>query len=127
MMLFELALLWGYTHPRHLVKEMTSQDISDWLAFSLVRPFGYLREAEMFGTLAAQQYNMNKAKGRNKGWMDFFPSSRVMKDEQGKDDPERIIELFKHYNATHAASFKKQPKKPKAWKLKQQQQQKGKA
>lgn len=87
----------GYPHPRVMLRELTSQDVTEWMAFYRVRPFGYAWEAKAFGTLAAQQFNLHKTRGRDKSWDDIYPVT-VRKDADGRDDPRRIIELFQQYN-----------------------------
>lgn len=81
-----------------MIQELSSADITDWIAFYKVRPFGYVRFARMFGEIVAQQYNMHKTKGRDRPWSDWFPVEVFSKDKDGRDDPERIIALFKQYN-----------------------------
>lgn len=34
----------GYAHPNKLLNELSSQEISDWLAFSQIEPIGEVRE-----------------------------------------------------------------------------------
>ena len=74
-MLFRLALALGYPHPRYLQPLLTSQDLTDWHAYSLLEPFGGAREDYRAGTLAALAYNVNRdtKKDRDgKRWFDFF-------------------------------------------------------
>lgn len=98
MILFELSLALGFAHPRYLLQALTSQEVTEWLVFYKYRPFGFVRESMLFGTLAAQQYGIHKTRGRDRTWKDFFPVDIHAKGADGKDSDEKIISLFKAYN-----------------------------
>lgn len=72
--------------------------------FYRYRPFGFARESHLFGTLAAQQYQIHKTRGRDRSWKDFFPIEIRTKDADGRDSNESIIQLFKAYNAMRGYS-----------------------
>lgn len=118
MFLFELALALGFPHPRHLLAELTSQEVTEWMAFYALRPFGYARESKLHGVLAAFFYNANRGEGqRSVAWQEIFPVE--VEPERQADSDEKIIELFQEYNRTHAKAFEEQAKRrgPKKWKL----------
>jgi hypothetical protein len=73
--------------------------------FYKVRPFGFVRDSQLFGSIVAMLYNVNRSKGRALGWKDFFPVEIRPKDADGKDDPETIIGLFKQYNLERGYSI----------------------
>jgi hypothetical protein len=99
LFLFELALELGFPHPRHLLQQLTSQDVTDWLMFARHRPFGYNRFAWMFGTLASQVHNVNKtSSSRSREWQDFFPVKVRLAGTGNVLTPEEAIEMFKQYN-----------------------------
>jgi hypothetical protein len=99
MFLFDLCLELGYASPRRLLAEITSEELTYWKEYFQIRPWGYVRYARMLGTLAAQQYNLNRTKNKKPlSWDSFFPVEIVEKDDDGRDTNENIIKFFQQYN-----------------------------
>lgn len=60
--LYRLCLELGYPSPRHLLRELTSEEVTYWRAYAAMEPFGAVRMDELLGMLMAQNYNMNRSK-----------------------------------------------------------------
>lgn len=77
--MFRLALALGFPHPRFLVRVLSSQDITDWMAFAACEPFGGVREDERIGTLTSLVYNgFMRGKGELPArWYQFFPNAEM--------------------------------------------------
>ena len=97
MFLYELALALGFPSPMRMLAAMSSEEFTHWQAFYRLRPFGFVREAQTFGAILAQQHNMN-TKGRALGPYDFFPVEIRKVDHDGKDSNEFIVALFQEHN-----------------------------
>ena len=92
--LFRLSLALGYSHPRHLLSELTSRDISDWIAYSVVEPFGSEKEDSRFGVLACLYANAHRKKGQKSLTVnDFFPRYGE-KQKQTADDHKAMMNLL---------------------------------
>jgi hypothetical protein len=82
-----------------LLAEISSEEWTYWLEFYQIRPFGYARDARMVGTLAAQQYNLNRGKNKKPlSWVDFFPVEVREKGDDGRDTNANVIKFFQQYN-----------------------------
>ena len=58
-----LALALGYPSPRAMLKEMTSSELSDWMAFYRIEPFGCHAEDRRSAQIVNMLYDINKKKG----------------------------------------------------------------
>lgn len=68
-----MALELGYPHPDHLLRELTSKQLSEWMAYFMLEPFGPRREDERFGILACQVIGPHLKKGKKVSINNFFP------------------------------------------------------
>lgn len=82
--MFSLSLELGFPHPRYLQQCLTSQDITDWIAYAERRPFGQWRQEMHAGTIAAALYNVQRAKSSDPvlNWEDFFPNTITLEKQQ---------------------------------------------
>lgn len=70
-----MSLALGFPHPRYLRDCLTSQDITDWLAYEALEPFGASREDVRSGLMVSMYYNAHRKNGSpTKAWYDFFPN-----------------------------------------------------
>lgn len=81
----------GYKHPDYLYEEITSSQLTDWIAYNNVEPFGHDMLYYMIGQAIAYFYNANRKKGTpaKKPW-DFIPFIRF----QGKQSQNTIKGLL---------------------------------
>lgn len=68
-----MALALGYPHPDHLLRELTSKQLTEWMAYSLLEPFGPKRDDERAGVLASVTIQPHLKKGKKIKPEDFFP------------------------------------------------------
>ena len=52
----------GYAHPKTLMRELTSKDIAEWLAYDKLEPFGEARADLRAGMMTAPLYNILASK-----------------------------------------------------------------
>jgi hypothetical protein len=52
----------------------------------------------LFGSLMAQTHNMNKTRGRDRTWKDFFPIEIAVERRGVVVSDAQAIEMFKQYN-----------------------------
>lgn len=55
--LFRLCLALGYRHPRYLVRDLNARDIAEWMAYSLIEPWGAQHDEVLAGIIAAEIFN----------------------------------------------------------------------
>jgi len=62
LFLFELSLALGIPHPDFLIEQLSSRQISEWIAFARIQPLGESRSDWRMGRLAALIANIHRAK-----------------------------------------------------------------
>jgi hypothetical protein len=109
-----LALHLGYPSPRHLVKHLTSEDITYWRAYYALEPFGQVRVDKELGAIAALLYNVNREKGAEaKMWYDFNPNVDMPRSEKQQEvedvqrSNEAAIAWVQGYNVRYKAQQQK--------------------
>jgi hypothetical protein len=76
MFLFRLALQLGYPHPDFLLQQLDSRQLSDWLAFYAIEPFGDERADLRMAINTSMLANINRdANVRKQPFteLDFMP------------------------------------------------------
>ena len=66
----------GYPHPDYLLTQITSAQLSEWIAYSILEPFGPVRDDERIGIVCSAVGNCGMAKKRDNTAFkpeDFFP------------------------------------------------------
>ncbi len=61
-MLYRLCTVLGYPTPRHLLQHLDSRDISGWIAYYNIEPFGGLHDEHLAGVITSQLYNCHRGK-----------------------------------------------------------------
>lgn len=61
---FRLALALGYSHPDHLMRELTIEQYEEWKAYYMIEPFGNEADYYRTGILAAATLNPHLKRGR---------------------------------------------------------------
>lgn len=97
-----MTLALGYPHPRHLQQHLTSQDITEWMAYESLEPFGEARMDLRIGTLISMFYNANRDSKQDpagKVWFDFLPNVNAPQQDRpvGPDpdlDPDAACDFF---------------------------------
>lgn len=72
-----MALALGYAHPDHLLRELTSWQITEWLAYYQIEPWGEERGDLRAGIVASVTANANRdPKHRKRPYtpQDFMPT-----------------------------------------------------
>ena len=62
-MLFRLALALGYPHPDYLAPLLSSAQLTEWMAYFSVEPFGQARQDSASRLIAWILLNANRASG----------------------------------------------------------------
>lgn len=101
--MFELCLQLGVPHPDHLLQVLSSAQVTDWLAFAELRPFGFVRESMLFGSLMAQQH-VAHFKGRARAWYEFMPIPGMGERNRSVVTDAQAVEMFKAYNEARGYS-----------------------
>lgn len=67
-----------------MLGELTSTQLSEWMAYDLIEPFGEEREDFRMGILASTIANIYKSPKRKKPYkaQDFMPSFEVISEEE---------------------------------------------
>ena len=73
MFLFRLALTLGYPHPDYLIQYLSSYQLTEWMAYFLIEPFGPRREDERAGVLASTTIQPHLKRGKKISGENFFP------------------------------------------------------
>lgn len=87
--MFRLALACGFPHPRFMLAQypLSSQDITECVAYSREEPYGAVRGDYIGGTLAALLFNTHRPKGEEpRHWYDYFPNSDMPTEARAKLD-----------------------------------------
>ena len=75
LLLRRLCLEIGYPTPRHLLRELNSRDIADWIAYYSIEPFGPMHREQIGGVIASTVANCNRAKGQQAfAYTEFMPN-----------------------------------------------------
>jgi len=65
----------GYPTPRHLLRELNSRDIAEWIAYYSIEPFGSMHDEQIGGVIASTVANCNRAKGQSAfSYTEFMPN-----------------------------------------------------
>jgi hypothetical protein len=67
---------------KDLLRRIDSRELSEWMAFYNLEPWGCEAENRRFGTIAATFANVHrkpKKKPTPYSWLDFFPSGQKLK------------------------------------------------
>jgi len=87
----------GIPHPDYLLACLTSRQVSEWIAFSELEPFGEQIDWLRTGVLASLIANVNKQKGAKPFKpTDFMPeeSRHVSQTESTDEMKSKILDLF---------------------------------
>lgn len=87
--LFRLALQLGFPHPDHLLRCLDSHQLSEWIVFAGLEPFGDLRADFRAGQIAATLANVHRSKDTEPFQAsDFFPT---LTDAERKPSNEPVL------------------------------------
>lgn len=82
---------------------MTSAELTAWIAYDNLEPFGESRADLRAGIIASTTYNVNRGKGRAMQPVDFMPKFEVT--DRVKKTPEQVWQVLQSYtNAAKGAS-----------------------
>lgn len=102
MFCFRLALALGFPHPHHLLAQLTASELSQWMAYAAVEPFGEFRDELRHGQLMALHANVNRDPQarrepfRADEFMNFYDRQEQPAVETPQQSAERIRrELFR--------------------------------
>lgn len=99
----------GIPHPRILSEQLTSREITDWIAYEMVEPFGEYRADLRAGIVAATVANVHRPKGRRAFKPEeFMPNFGERKQQQSVADMHMI---FREFAAAHNAALEAQQTK----------------
>jgi hypothetical protein len=75
-----------------MLEEFSSAELTDWMAYAQVEPFGGPVEDMRAGLAPALTVNMNRERGAEPiSWMDFYPWHREPKPEPKPQTPQEIV------------------------------------
>ena len=78
----------GYKHPKFMFRELTSEEIAEWMAFYKLEPFGHKVEWMRAAMIAQVIANSNRGKrGKRFKLEDFMPD-----DPKPKQGPQTVAE-----------------------------------
>lgn len=99
----------GIPHPDYLDAVLSSKQLTDWIAYSLLEPFGSRREDARAGTIAATVVNMQKGKNaQSVSANDFFPEFTPSKEKE--DQSKKAILAQQSFFAQSIPGVKKSSK-----------------
>lgn len=92
--MFRLALALGMTVDE-LLDRMSSRELTEWMIYYEMEPFGAARDNLHAGIVAATMANVNRAKGRKP----LKPGDFMVRDAQERPapDPADVVRKFKRY------------------------------
>lgn len=76
----------GYAHPDHLLRELTSWQISEWLAYYQIEPFGEERADLRAGIVASVTANANR--DADKRPEPYSPADFMPRFDREDEEPE---------------------------------------
>lgn len=83
---------------------MTSAELTAWIAYDNLEPFGESRADLRMGILASTTYNVNRGKGRAMHPVDFMPN---FDEPRVKKTPDQVWQVLQSYdNAVKQAQNK---------------------
>ena len=87
-MLFQLALALGYPHPRRMMRELSADEIVDWIAYYSIEPFGEYKMDARFANLMALEANINRDPKKRR--RPFTPDDFMPKPPAPPPSPEDV-------------------------------------
>lgn len=106
MFYFRLCKELGYPHPDHLLRQLTSSQLTEWIAYSMVEPFGTdiqdLRMGMICTVIAnffTWAYSDPKKKAKTFQPKDFIPDYLAQEEKKAKpkqttEDIRAILQTF---------------------------------
>lgn len=83
----------GYAHPDHLLDELTSEQVSEWIAYDQLDPIGTWREDYRHAALCSLITNFVRSIYGKKGQVEFTKYSEFMPEwDAGKRYKEEVKE-----------------------------------
>ena len=102
--MFRLALALGMT-VGELSNRMSSHELQEWIAYSLIEPFGEWRADLRAGIVASTIANVNRGKGRRAyKATDFMPFERPQRKAQTPEEMKAVahrVAAFVNRSNTH--------------------------
>ncbi len=80
-----------------MLRELTSSQFSEWIAYCEVEPFGTVADRDLFGrlfTIIATFSGVKKKSGGHWNYRDFFPEEMESVKEKVKQSPEEMKEIL---------------------------------
>jgi hypothetical protein len=104
----------GYPHPDYLLKCLTSRQISEWIAYFKIEPFGPPAEEMRFGVLAASTLLPHVKKGTKIDPRDFTVSLKPeTKNKPDADLGSQLKSAFKTIKAIPSREWSRKKKRRK--------------
>ena len=102
--MFKLALALGKT-VGEIEREMSSNELNDWMAYAQIEPFGLERGDLQAGIVAATVANVNRDRHRQRAFKpgDFMPD---FEKPRAKKTGEQIFQVLRLHAEAHNASLK---------------------
>ena len=107
----------GYPHPDHLLKQLTSSQVSEWEAYDRLDPIGKWRDELGFASLSSLIVNIVRTIYAKKGTTpkDSTPTDFMMKwgysaEEQKPEPKQQSVEDMKTIMEGIASTFKNKEK-----------------
>lgn len=87
----------GYPHPDYLLSILTSEQLSEWMAFYNLEPFGFEMERNKFGMLTSTVANVfaSKKSGDSFTVNDFYPRPEDIMFKKDKKLKKQDVEEMK--------------------------------
>lgn len=81
----------------HLLKSITSKELTQWMAFDAISPIGDERQDQQAAMLAALIYNIKRGSGAAKQLVDFMPyvDRDEVKKAKSNDLSKQLLNAFK--------------------------------
>lgn len=100
--MYRLSLALGYAHPRYLLAQLTSAELSEWMAYYSIEPFGQDRQDYGHAMTAASIKNAFRIKGAWVNPIDLMPrferpekKAVAAKQKQTTGDMQKMFRLAK--------------------------------
>jgi hypothetical protein len=103
--LFRLALQLGFPHPDHLLRCLDSHQLSEWIAFAGLEPFGDLRADFRAGQIAATLANVHRGKETEPFHASDFFSTLADAGRKSPDSPVLLADPEAHAKLIKATLF----------------------
>jgi len=83
-----MALALGYGHPARMMRDLTADEIIDWIAYYSIEPFGEIKMDFRFANLMALEANINRDPKKHRS--PYKPQDFMPKQPAPPPTPEEV-------------------------------------